>query len=164
MHLPRVLCLLAVALLALRTPCPAGEGKEAPAWVGRMKEVHARFKGERGTLAHFGDSITVTMAYWAPLAGQPKGMPAEMAAAHELVRKHMKPECWAKWKGPGFGSNGWVTDRLGLGPNGTFNMQPSHLLLRPGHFLTSLQVLGNSGYVATLRGSENDLLFADTFD
>jgi lysophospholipase L1-like esterase len=111
MRLSRMLCLLLAAPLALHTPCPAGQGTETPAWVGRMKEVHARFKGERGTLAHFGDSVTVSLAYWAPLSGQPKNMPPEMARAHELVRKHMKPECWAKWRGPGFGSNGSMTIR-----------------------------------------------------
>lgn len=91
------------------------------------------------------------------LAGYSRNAQGQTELALLRLRRNLQPD-------PGFGSNGWVTDRLGLGPNGTFNMQPSHLLLRPGHFLTSLQVLGNSGYVATLRGSENDLLFADTFD
>ncbi|MCI0459264.1 MAG: SGNH/GDSL hydrolase family protein [Gemmataceae bacterium] len=85
--------------------------KAAPYWVEPMKQVHARFTGTRGTLAHFGDSITVTMAYWAPLEGEPKSMPPEMARAHGLVKKFMKPECWRKWKGGGFGNTGSMTIR-----------------------------------------------------
>jgi hypothetical protein len=80
-------------------------------WVEPMKKVHAQFKGEKGSFAQFGDSITVTMAFWAPLAGEPKGMPAEMAKAHATVKGHMKPECWNKWKGGAFGSNGGMTIR-----------------------------------------------------
>ena len=40
---------------------------DEPGWVAPMKDVHAKFKGTPGTLATFGDSITVTMAFWAPL-------------------------------------------------------------------------------------------------
>jgi lysophospholipase L1-like esterase len=92
-------------------PALAGEAKGAPDWALAMKKVHARFKGTPGTLAQFGDSITVTMAYWAPLANPPKDLPPEMARALEVVKKRMKPECWAKWKGPGYGSNGSMTIR-----------------------------------------------------
>src|SRR5262249_24255628 len=83
----------------------------APAWVHSMKQVHARFKGEQGTFAHFGDSITVTMAFWTPLAGNPKHMSAEMPHAHQLVKRYQKPECWRGWKGPEFGNNGSMTIR-----------------------------------------------------
>jgi hypothetical protein len=91
----------------------AGEkaGKEDRAWVEPMKKVHVRFKGTPGTFACFGDSITVTMAFWSPLAYQPKNMPADMAKAHTLVKDYMKPECWSKWKGPDFGNNGSMTIR-----------------------------------------------------
>ncbi len=113
----RILLLCAAAFATLLpftapvTRAPAGEAKSAPAWVGPMKQVHARFTGTPGTLAQFGDSITVTMAYWAPLAQGPRNMPPEMARAYEVVKKHMKPECWAKWKGPAYGSNGSMTIR-----------------------------------------------------
>jgi lysophospholipase L1-like esterase len=96
--------------LALTCPAPGGETK-APSWVGPMKQVHARFTGTPGTLAQFGDSITVTMAYWAPLAHGPKDLPPEMARDLELVKKHMNADCWAKWKGPQYGSNGSMTVR-----------------------------------------------------
>jgi hypothetical protein len=83
----------------------------AASWVGPMKEVHARFSGSPGTLALFGDSITVSMAFWAPLRGEPKGMSDAMARAHALVKKTMRPECWAGWRGPRFGNNGSMTIR-----------------------------------------------------
>jgi hypothetical protein len=79
-------------------------------WVDAMKKVHGRFTGAKGTLAQFGDSITVTMAFWSPLAGQPKGMTDDAAQAHRLVKTHLRPECW-KWKGPEFGNNGSMTIR-----------------------------------------------------
>lgn len=87
-----------------------GAGKKAD-WVEPMKTVHARFEGEPGTIAHFGDSITVTMAYWAPLAGTPKNMDAGTAAAHALVKRYQKPDCWRGWKGPAFGNEGRMTIR-----------------------------------------------------
>src|SRR5262249_607208 len=76
-----------------------------------MKQVHARFKGTPGTFALFGDSITVSLAFWSPLAGEPKGMSPTMAKAHGLVKAHMKPECWSKWRGPEFGNQGSMTIR-----------------------------------------------------
>jgi len=82
-----------------------------PVWVPAMKEVHARFAGEPGTLALFGDSISVSLAFWAPLQGSPKNMPEDMKAAHALVKDYLKPDCWSKWRGPKFGNNGSMTIR-----------------------------------------------------
>jgi lysophospholipase L1-like esterase len=76
-----------------------------------MKKVHARFTGTPGTLALFGDSITISMAFWAPLRGEPKNMPDDMARAHKLVKSYLKPDCWAKWRGPAYGNNGSMTIR-----------------------------------------------------
>ena len=56
-----------------------------------MRRVHARFTGTNGTLAQFGDSITITMAYWVPLAGDPKNMSVEAARAHSTVKTYLKP-------------------------------------------------------------------------
>jgi hypothetical protein len=97
---------------APRNVSPAAEARsESSHWVEPMKKVHARFTGEKGTFAHFGDSITVTMAFWAPLTGNPKNMSAEMARAHQLVKGYQKTECWSQWKGPEFGNNGSMTIR-----------------------------------------------------
>jgi lysophospholipase L1-like esterase len=89
-------------------PAPADE---PPGWVGPMKEVRARFTGTPGTFATFGDSITVSMAFWAPLRHEPKKMPEPMARALERVHKHMKPECWTEWKGAAHGNTGSMTIR-----------------------------------------------------
>lgn len=80
-------------------------------WVEPMRKVHARFTGSPGTFAHFGDSITVTLAFWAGLEWKPKNMSPEAARAYELVKRHQKPECWRGWKGPEFGNNGSMTIR-----------------------------------------------------
>jgi hypothetical protein len=77
--------------------CGSGAAQAADAdWAESMRKIRARFTGVPGTFAAFGDSITVSMAFWAPLRGEPKNMPDDMAAAHALVKKHMKPECWTK--------------------------------------------------------------------
>ena len=99
-----------LALATLMLVIPAARA-QAPYWVEPMKKVHAQFKGEKGTLAQFGDSITVTMAYWAPLAYDAKKASPDLAKAHELVKKYMKPDCWAKWKGGAYGSEGGMTIR-----------------------------------------------------
>jgi lysophospholipase L1-like esterase len=101
----------AVLIAAIGLTPATAVADEPASWVEAMKKVHARFSGTRGTLAQFGDSITVSMAFWAPLAGEPKNMPENMAAAHPLVKRYMKPDCWAKWKGPQYGSNGSMTIR-----------------------------------------------------
>jgi GDSL-like Lipase/Acylhydrolase family len=80
-------------------------------WVEPMRKVHAEFNGMPGTFAQFGDSITVTMAFWASLQSKPKDMDVAAAAAYERVSKTMKPECWREWKGAEFGSQGSMTVR-----------------------------------------------------
>ncbi|MBC8217465.1 MAG: right-handed parallel beta-helix repeat-containing protein [Planctomycetes bacterium] len=80
-------------------------------WVGEMGKVHSKFTGEKGTFAHFGDSITVTLAYWTPLLYSRKNAPAEMERAYELVKGYLKKECWRDWKGGNFGNTGMMTIR-----------------------------------------------------
>ena len=80
-------------------------------WVDAMREVHAKFTGRNGTFAHFGDSITVTLAFWTPLLYARKNAPPEMEKAFQLVKGSMRPECWRDWKGPGFGNEGSMTIR-----------------------------------------------------
>lgn len=108
-----------VALLALATPpaCPAAAappttrpaGTAADAdrhWVGPMREVHKKFTGQPGTFAHFGDSITVTKAFWSDLGDNPRNLDPAAADALELVKSRMRKECWSDWKGPANGSQG----------------------------------------------------------
>ena len=80
-------------------------------WVVPMKEVHARFHGKHGTFAHFGDSITVTMAYWAPLEGSAKNGKPAFEEALGRVRGYLAKECWRGRKGPRFGNEGGMTIR-----------------------------------------------------
>src|SRR5579883_1535203 len=95
--------------LVLLAPAAAQEGSAD--WVDAMKNVHAKFSGQRGTFAQFGDSITITMAFWSSLQGGAKNMTAETEAAYKLVNGFMKLECWSGWKGPEYGNQGSMTIR-----------------------------------------------------
>lgn len=99
---------LCLACAAARAAAPRG-GQEPPAWAEAMRKVHAKFTGQKGTLAQFGDSITVTMAYWAPLAHGRKNLGREGEAAFRLVDGYMDKACWAGWKGAGYGNDGGKT-------------------------------------------------------
>jgi lysophospholipase L1-like esterase len=100
-----------ICLAGLLLAAGTGRAAEAPDWVEPMKKVRARFTGTPGTLALFGDSITVSLAYWAPLRGEPRNMPQDMAAAHKLVKEYLRPECWSEWRGPKYGNDGSKTIR-----------------------------------------------------
>ena len=105
---PSAFCWLAVMSWAL-----AGHGAEPgdspPPWIGAMRAVHARFHGRPGTFAHFGDSITVTMAYWSPLQYMVKNASPQLQTALTLVKGYMQRECWQDWKGAKYGSEGGMT-------------------------------------------------------
>jgi len=90
----------------------AAEGRKAEDyWVESAKGVHARFKGKRGTLALFGDSITVSMAFWSSLKWDHKNMDKPTAGAFERVKAYMVDDCWQKWRGPKHGNEGRMTIR-----------------------------------------------------
>lgn len=105
----------ASALLALFLASPAAAavaaGAGAPAWAEPMRKVHAKFTGRPGTFAQWGDSITVTLAYWTPLLYGRKNLDEAGQAAFATVKAHMLEECWRKWKGPAYGSEGRMTIR-----------------------------------------------------
>jgi hypothetical protein len=105
----RTLPWLPFLIILLSAPLRAPAAEEA--WVEPMRKVHARFRGKPGTFAHFGDSITVSRAFWSPLAHEPKGMDAATAKALTTVREYQLPDCWSKWKGPEFGNEGGMTVR-----------------------------------------------------
>jgi hypothetical protein len=88
-------------------PAPPGEA----GWRAATARVHARFTGRPGTFAQFGDSITVSLAFWSPLRDGRKNASPELERAFRLVEKRMRPECWRQWKGPEFGSDGGRTVR-----------------------------------------------------
>ncbi|MBE0534660.1 MAG: right-handed parallel beta-helix repeat-containing protein [Phycisphaerae bacterium] len=89
----------------------ANAGREEPDWVEPMRQVHAGFAGEPGTLAHFGDSITVTLAYWTPLLYARNNASPEMERAWQMVYRYMKHDCWRLWKGAKYGSQSGMTIR-----------------------------------------------------
>jgi lysophospholipase L1-like esterase len=80
-----------------------------PAWVAPTRAAHAKFTGTPGTLALFGDSITVSVAFWAPLEGAK--LIGDDAAALATVRGHMKADSWRKWRGEEYGNKGRMTIR-----------------------------------------------------
>jgi hypothetical protein len=95
-----------------------GAQPEAQHWQAAMARVHARFHGRKGTFAHFGDSITVTLAFWTPLHYARKNAPPEMQRAYRIVEGYIRPECWRDWKGPEYGNDGgqtirWADENLG---------------------------------------------------
>jgi arylsulfatase A-like enzyme/lysophospholipase L1-like esterase len=103
--------LLAACLFPAAPTRAAEEKADAPSWVGPMQKVHARFTGRPGTFALFGDSITVSLAFWAPLQNNPKGLGPEGEAALKLVKGYLRPECWRDWRGPDYGNNSSMTIR-----------------------------------------------------
>jgi len=92
--------------------CMGARGaRQEQEWVQAMRTVHAKFTGKPGTFAQFGDSITVSMAYWAGLRWGAKGLNAQAQKAYELVKGYMLQDCWDKWKGGDYGSEGSMTIR-----------------------------------------------------
>ena len=89
-------------------PEPITVDKSAPAgdyWVEAMKQVHKKFKGKPGTLAQYGDSITITGAFLAQYGYdkkiEPKNCPPEVLAECKVVEKYADLGLWQKWKGRG---------------------------------------------------------------
>lgn len=103
-------CLLGGAASA-RGQASSDASRKEPDWKEAMARVHARFRGVAGTFAHFGDSITVSLAFWTPLRYAQKNASPEMERAYRLVESRMRPECWRDWKGPRFGNEGGQTIR-----------------------------------------------------
>src|SRR5947208_7627932 len=99
--------------LAITLPlCPAAVGADkAPDWAEPMRKVRARFTGTKGTLALFGDSITVSLAFWAGLPQARKNMSPRAEAAFKTVNDHLRKECWRDWRGPAYGNQGSMTVR-----------------------------------------------------
>jgi hypothetical protein len=87
-------------------------GAEQPAWVENMRIVHASFKGKAGTIAQYGDSISVTLAFFAPLQWEVKN-PGDQETNLKNLRAYVAKECW-NWKGPEHGNQGGSEAKWGL--------------------------------------------------
>jgi hypothetical protein len=111
-----VLAPLVAAWLTMALCCagmaaqPRPAGPDAKVWVPAMKKVNAKFNGEQGTLALFGDSITVSRAFWFGLQYTRKNADAEMVKAFELVNGYMLEDCWDR-RGAKYGNEGMMTIR-----------------------------------------------------
>src|SRR2546426_347421 len=90
---------------------PLWAGPKESYWLDPARAVHSRFTGTPGTFAHFGDSITVTLAFWTPLHYTRANASRELEAAFAIASKEQRPECWRNWKGPEFGNEGGKTIR-----------------------------------------------------
>ena len=81
-------------------------------WVEPTRAVHKKFKGTPGTLAQYGDSITVTMAFLAHYYSgdeiAPLNCPPEVKKELDLVAKYAKRNLWREWKGAEWGSTGMM--------------------------------------------------------
>jgi lysophospholipase L1-like esterase len=99
---------VAEAQRKVRAPDPTAEP-----WVNAMRQVHARFTGEKGAFAHFGDSITDSRAFWTSLKWRRDAMPPDMEQAYNLVKGHMQDGCWDQ-KGAQFGNEGGQTAQWAL--------------------------------------------------
>jgi len=88
--------------------------EESDAWVEPMKAARAKFTGQAGTVAEFGDSITITMAFFVPLQERIKNLPGDMQEAQAWIHKYVQGRCWRGWKGPEFGNEGRTTTEWAL--------------------------------------------------
>ena len=103
-------CCSIVLVCASVTAQNQSTGLDANVWVPAMKEVNAKFSGEQGTLALFGDSITVSRAFWFGLQSNRRNASADMTKAFELVNNYMFEDCWDR-RGPEYGNEGQMTIR-----------------------------------------------------
>ncbi len=105
-----VVCLAMVVSRAGVSGQKQTAGPDASIWIPAMKKINAKFRGEQGTLALFGDSITVSRAFWFGLQHARKNASVEMAKAYELVKNYMFEDCWDR-RGPEYGNDGMKTIR-----------------------------------------------------
>jgi len=75
-----------------------------PTWARNSRVIHGSFPGSPGTLALFGDSITESLAFWAPLAEERGPAPPPIESAFLRVKARLRPECWSEWRGEAFGN------------------------------------------------------------
>jgi hypothetical protein len=120
-----ILAALMISLFALNL-----FAADAANWVEPMRKVHASFKGKPGTIAQYGDSITITMAFFVPLSDNIQNLPTDLEGAHKAMKKYVRPECWRGWKGPDNGNEGGTTSDWGLkGIDGWLKKQNPELAL-----------------------------------
>lgn len=72
---------------------------QLPDWVAAMREVHAHSEGRPGVVLQLGDSITYSLAFFAPLQYTDDAkVPPEAEAALRVLDAYIAEECY-RWKG-----------------------------------------------------------------
>ena len=82
----------------------------AKGWVAAMQKVRAKFRGQPGTFAQFGDSITESRAFWSGVRYRRDNAGPELQKAFQTVSKYMQAAGW-DGKGPENGNQGGRTVR-----------------------------------------------------
>ena len=77
-------------------------------WIEPMQQVHANFTGQSGTVGRFGDSITITGAFFNPLSNTHQNATPEAQDALSWIQGYVQPHVWG-WAGDGYGSSGGRT-------------------------------------------------------
>jgi hypothetical protein len=83
----------AVCLVALIV-CAAAVQAEDPYWVEPMRAVHSDYAGPGGLISRFGDSITVSMAFFSALRWSHSNTTPEDDAALSWIQSYMSLSCW----------------------------------------------------------------------
>jgi MYXO-CTERM domain-containing protein len=84
---------VSICLLILAT-CAASAQAEDPYWVEPMREVRSNYFGTDRTIARFGDSISVSMAYFTPLRYGHSDTTPEDQAALSWIQGYVTGACW----------------------------------------------------------------------
>ncbi|WP_166831939.1 GDSL-type esterase/lipase family protein [Thalassoroseus pseudoceratinae] len=108
-----------------------------PSWVQPMQKVHAKFQGQFGYIAQFGDSITFSMAFWTPMGWDD---PQQYLTQNDGLPKTPAGKRWRdviqgeRDKGPKHGNySGWtVKNVLGVVDDVLENQSPEVAIIMVG--------------------------------
>jgi lysophospholipase L1-like esterase len=127
---------LFVVLIVVPSVLASG-GEDKPYWEDAMKAVHAKFEGDKGYVAQFGDSITYSMAFWASLDYRD---PSSFMVGDDDLPKSPNGKRWrdvikgARNKGKSNGNySGWqIGDVLGVIDQVLLKRQPEVAIIMIG--------------------------------
>ncbi|MEQ8849884.1 GDSL-type esterase/lipase family protein [Botrimarina sp.] len=86
-------------------------------WTEPMQAVHANFTGRAGTIARFGDSISVSGAYFGPLRYRHSNTTADSQAALAWLQGRTPADVW-NWQSAATGAKSGSTSAWPLEPSG----------------------------------------------
>jgi len=82
-------------------------------WVTPMSQVHSNFTGDPGTIARFGDSISVDQSFFTPLEFSHQNASGEAATALSWIQGYLPSEAW-DWQSPANGTLDSTTSEFPL--------------------------------------------------